>query len=161
MMKRCLLAALLSVAVSPAFGALNAYLVIKGQGWDGPERIPLTGFKNDALTPAELASGKLAAGHRSWKPFLITRKIDATSPKLTQFFANGKPLNVSIVTTETDTSGKLNLYYTITLSQATVTPVKWQGDGKPNTATNSLTFQRIEWTWIKGGITFRDSWDGK
>jgi type VI secretion system secreted protein Hcp len=115
--------------------------------------LTITAFSHEIVSPRDAASG-LPTGKRIHKPFVITKPIDKSSPLL---------LN-SIFTNETLTSvligilrpGSADPVATVKLTNASVSDDVQHG----NAETISFTYQKIEWTWIDGGITAEDDWEG-
>jgi type VI secretion system secreted protein Hcp len=112
--------------------------------------IDLTGLSHEIISPRDPASG-LPTGKRMHKPIVFTKQLDKTSPLL---------LN-ALVTNETLTSVLIGLLRngqqvaTIKLTNASVADYTDHGD----TEHWSLTYQKIEWTWVDGGITASDDWE--
>ena len=110
----------------------------------------LTGLSHEIISPRDPASG-LPTGKREHKPIVFTKQLDSTTPLL---------LN-ALVTNETLTSVLIGLLRngqqvaTIKLTNASVADYTDHGD----TEHWSLTYQKIEWTWLDGGITASDDWE--
>jgi len=156
-MKRILAAAVILAVISrPAFGAFDTYMMFTAA--DGKTtRVQLQSLSNSAITPAEFTSGKLTQGHRKWLPFSITRKIDAASPKLLQALVGGSK-SIELDSYEVGPHGKRTPLY-----KAVLTGVK--GNKGKNRSFEiedfSFTFQKITWTWVKGGTTMQDDWEAR
>ncbi|HJX48878.1 MAG TPA: type VI secretion system tube protein TssD [Gaiellaceae bacterium] len=120
------------------------------QGAFSTTPIALTGLSHEIISPRDPASG-LATGKRQHKPIVFTKQLDSTTPLL---------LN-ALVTNETLTSVLIGLLRngqqvaTIKLTNASVADYTDHGD----TEHWSLTYQKIEWTWVDGGITASDDWE--
>jgi type VI secretion system secreted protein Hcp len=157
--------------------ALNAYLKIKGQT-QGPikgsvtqtgreDKIMVIAVNHEVVSPRDAASG-LPTGKRMHKPFVITKEIDKSSPLLYNVLVN----NENITEWELQffcpsNTGKEDNHYTIKLTNANIASINFR---MPNNKHPELmkfaeyeevafTYQKIEWTWIKGGITAMDDWE--
>ena len=155
--------------LSEADAALNAYLTLKGQktgqiqgsvtqkGREG--RIMVVAVSHEIVSPRDAASG-LPTGKRMHKPFVITKELDRSTPLL----------NRALVTNETLAEFELTVFaknlkgvdapaYTVKLTQASIAPIRLvEKDGQLYEEV-SVTYQKIEWTWIDGGITAMDDWE--
>jgi type VI secretion system secreted protein Hcp len=120
------------------------------QGAFSSTPITLTGLSHEIISPRDPASG-LPTGKRQHKPIVITKELDKTTPLL---------LN-ALVSNETLTSVLIGLLRngqqvaTITLTNASIADYTDHGD----TEHWSLTYQKITWTWLDGGITASDDWE--
>jgi type VI secretion system secreted protein Hcp len=132
--------------------AVTATLMVTGEkeGAFSQTPIPVTAISHEIVSPRDAASG-LPTGKRQHKPITITKEWDASSPLL---------LN-ALVSNENLTSVLIGLLRngqqvaTIKLTNASVADYQQHGD----TDTWSFTYQKIEWTWIDGGITAQDDWE--
>lgn len=156
--------------------ALNAYLTLKGQkqgqikgsvtqkGREGS--IAVYAVNHEVLSPRDAGSG-LATGKRQHKPIVITKEIDKASPLLFK----------ALVTNETLTEAVLKFFapqangteannYTIKLTNAAIASIQTDmennkfepGTKLPVLERIALTYQKIEWTWVDGGVTTGDDW---
>jgi len=120
------------------------------QGAFSTTPIALTGLSHEIISPRDPASG-LPTGKRQHKPIVFTKQLDSTTPLL---------LN-ALVTNENLTSVLIGLLRngqlvaTIKLTNANIADYTDNGD----TEHWSLTYQKIEWTWVDGGITASDDWE--
>ena len=120
------------------------------QGTFSTTPIALTGLSHEIISPRDPASG-LPTGKRQHKPIVFTKQLDSTTPLL---------LN-ALVTNENLTSVLIGLLRngqlvaTIKLTNANIADYTDNGD----TEHWSLTYQKIEWTWVDGGITASDDWE--
>ena len=120
-----------------------------------------------ASRPFDPATG-LLTGPRSFEPFTILKTTDSATPKLYQALSTGEKLSVKIEYFKTNQLGESVLVQTITLTDAFITSIN---EVKVDTADKSnidntgeyekisMTFQKIEWTWTDGGITYADDWE--
>ena len=73
-----------------AFMQVTAWKQGKFKGEKGSYNIPILAYGLDVVVPLDPSSG-LASGRRQWKPIVVTKTIDASSPQFMQ----------SLVTNET------------------------------------------------------------
>jgi type VI secretion system secreted protein Hcp len=156
--------------------ALNAYLrmvgaasgQIKGsttqKGREG--KIMVIAASHEIVSPRDAASGQ-ATGRRMHKPFVIVKRIDKSTPLLYQVLATNENITeweLQFFTPKAN--GTEKLYYTVKLTNASIASIAFT---MPNTDDPDLakrleyeevafTYQKIEWTWVEGGITALDDW---
>jgi type VI secretion system secreted protein Hcp len=165
--------------------ALNAYLKLKGakqgdikggvtqKGREGT--IEIHSFSHEIVSPRDSASG-LPTGRRQHKPFTITKEIDKSTPLL----------HKALTDNETLTSFELRCFapkagpggggagqevnnFTITLTNASISDIvdimennlDLENAKLPLLEEVSFTYQKIEWTWVDGGITSSDDWEAR
>lgn len=162
--------------------ALNAYLRLKGQkqgeikgsvtqkGREG--RIMVIAVSHEIVSPRDSASG-LPTGKRQHKPFVITKEIDKSSPLLYNALVNNENITVwelrffapqlqSVGGAGTEVNN-----YTVKLTNANIMDIKsvMLNNKNPELARYAVyeeiafTYQKIEWTWVDGGITAMDDWE--
>jgi type VI secretion system secreted protein Hcp len=162
--------------------ALNAYLSLSGQkqgqikgsvtqkGREG--KIMVIAAEHQVLSPRDAASG-LAMGKRQHKPFVITKEIDLSSPRL----------YTALVSNETITDWELQFWapkgigasagaagveimrYSVRLTQAAICDIRFHmlNNKNPELARYAeheevaFTYQKIEWTWVPTALTASDS----
>jgi len=158
--------------------ALNAFLILKGQKQGeihgsvtqkGRENsILVHSFSHEIVSPRDPASG-LPTGRRQHKPLVILKEIDKSSPLLFAALVN----NENLVTWELRfwepggaPAGVEKQTYTIKLTNANITSIRESMLDNEDPANAKLplrqeisfTYQKIEWTWMEGGITAQDDW---
>ena len=165
--------ALAGVALGPgaeADAALNAYLTLTGQtqgqikgsvtqkGREGA--IMVIAVSHEIVSPRDAASG-LPTGKRQHKPFVITKEIDKSTPLLYQALVNNENIPEFELTVfpSNDKLAKAAAY-TVKLTNANIASINLvtTPDGK-DAMQVSFTYQKIEWTWVDGGITAQDDWE--
>lgn len=156
--------------LSEADAALNAYLKLKGQkqgdikgsvtqkGREG--RISVIAVSHTILSPRDPASG-LPTGKRMHKPLVITKQLDRSTPLLNSALVNNENLPEALFSVfEPNLQGGEALVYTIKMTNANIASiqVRTDADGK---LVEDITFvyQKIEWSWVAGGITASDDWE--
>ena len=161
--------------------ALNAYLTLRGarqgvmqgsvtqKGREG--QIAIIAVSHEVVSPRDPASG-LPTGRRQHKPFVLTKELDVSSPKLAAALADNENLTSFVLrfwrpTLVGGVAGAEQQYYTVTLTNANVASIRVEMlNNKYPENTNlavrehvAFTYQRIEWTWMDGGITSQDDWE--
>lgn len=162
--------------------ALNAYLKLKGnkQGdikgsvtQKGREdSIMVIAVSHEIVSPRDPASG-LPTGKRMHKPFVITKELDKSSPLLYNVLVN----NENIQTWElkfwtpqlkaTTGAGTEKQHYTVKLTNANIASINFRMLNNKNPELMkyaeyeevAFTYQKIEWTWMEGGISASDDWE--
>jgi type VI secretion system secreted protein Hcp len=138
--------------------------VIQGEGPNGT--IETLAFQHEIVSPRDAASG-LPTGRRQHKPLTIVKPIDKATPLLHKLLTQNENAQVVIdFFRKNPQTGVQEKYYTITLTDATVSSIR---DWKPNTRDLSadragdlqevsFTYRRITWTYKTGGVTHQDDW---
>jgi type VI secretion system secreted protein Hcp len=160
--------------------ALDAYLKLKGQqsgdikggvvkkGREG--RIAVIAVSHEIVSPRDAATGQ-ATGKRQHKPFVITKEIDQSSPRLYGALASNEiltewelqfwaPSNIGL-----GTGGEV-VRYTVKLTNASIASIAFRmANNKDPEFTNraeyeeiAFTYQTIEWNWMLGNVTMTDNW---
>jgi len=157
--------------------ALNAYLKLKGKTQGDikgsvtqkgrEDTIMVIAVHHEIVSPRDPASG-LPTGKRMHKPLVITKELDKASPLLYNVLVN----NEALITWELkffqpSATGAEKQHYTIKLTNANIASINFV---MPNNKVPELskfaeyeevafTYQKIEWTWMDGGITAADDWE--
>ena len=118
------------------------------QGEIGP--LDVTGISHEISSPRDPASG-LPTGKRLHQPVTITKQLDKATPLLLNALVSNEDLKT--VTIGLDENG--TQVATITLTNATISDYVEHG----LTESWSFTYEKIEWTWLDGGITASDNWE--
>jgi type VI secretion system secreted protein Hcp len=157
--------------------ALNAYLKLKGQKQGeikgsvtqkGREAsIMVIAVSHEIVSPRDPASG-MPTGKRMHKPFTITKELDKATPLLYNVLVN----NESISTWELQhwtpsATGAEKQHYTVKLTNANIAAIAFRmaNNKHPDLMKFTeyeeiaFTYQKIEWTWVDGGITAMDDWE--
>ena len=174
MMSVALVGSVMMAPWAEADAALNAYLKLKGQKQGeirgsvlrkGQENyLPLIAVHHEVVSevvsPRDPASG-LPTGKRQHKPFTFTRAVDRATPQLYKAMVSGEVLSeVELVVFGASDKQAKTPIYTVKLGNATISEIRFltPEDG-PEVVEVSLTYQKITWTWIDGGVTAEDDWD--
>ena len=159
--------------------ALNAYLTLKGrkQGQikgsvtekGREDSIGVIAVSHEIVSPRDPASG-LPTGKRMHKPLLITKELDKGSPLLYNALVTNETITEWTLTFwRPDRAGSEKPNYTIKLTNANIASIQFV---MPNNKQPELVklaeyeqvafvYEKIEWTWIDGGITAVDTWLAK
>lgn len=156
--------------------ALNSYLQLKGQkqgdikgsitqkGREG--RIMVIAFNHEVRSPVD-ASGGLPVGRKVHKPFTITKEIDKSSPLLYSALVNNE--NLTFWELQCFAAGRAGVEintYKVNLTNARIVDIKsimlnnkiTENAPMPMMEEVSFVYQKIQWTWVAGGITSQDDW---
>ncbi len=157
--------------------ALNAYLKLKGQKsgeikgsvtQKGREnKIMVIAVSHDIVSPRDAASG-LPTGKRMHKPFVITKELDKSTPLLYSMLTNNENIpEWQLEFWQPSATGAEKQHYTIKLTNANIASIDFRmaNNKHPDLMKFmeyeevAFTYQKIEWTWVDGGITAHDDWE--
>ena len=162
--------------------AATAYLSITGQkqghiqgsvtlkGKEG--QIAVYAVNHEILSPRDPASG-LPTGRRMHKPLIITKELDKSTPLLYNSLTTNENLPEVILRFWAPSmhagsgSGMEIQNFTIKLTNASISSIELDMENNklteliklPVLQRISFTYQKIEWTWVDGGITATDDWE--
>ena len=163
--------------------ALNAYLKLKGQktgeikgsvtqkGREG--KIMVIAVSHEITSPRDAASG-LPTGKRQHKPFVITKELDMSSPLLYNVLVNNENVTeweLQFWTPQVGGAigggGTEVQHFTVKLTNANIANISFRMLNNKNPDLMryaefeeiAFTYQKIEWVWVKGGITAMDDWE--
>lgn len=130
--------------------------IVGGVTTPGSEgQISVISMGHAIVTPRDAASG-LPTGRRQHSPFTIVKQFDKASPKLFEACATGRHIPSAILSVRrAGATGQPETFYTITLTDCLITSMS---TGFPNLEQVEFTYQKIEWTYVDGGITASDDW---
>lgn len=157
--------------------ALNAYLRLKGQTQGDikgsvtqkgrEDTIMIIATSHEVVSPRDAASG-LPTGKRQHKPFVITKEVDKATPLLYNVLVNNENVTEwKLEYWQPSSSGKEQQHFTIKLTNASVAGIRHEmlNNKYPENMKHkerehiSFCYQKIEWTWMDGGITSEDDWE--
>jgi len=164
--------------------ALNAYLTLKGQKQGaikgsvtqkGRENmIEVIASSHSVISPRDAASG-LPTGKRMHKPFVITQELDISVPLLYNALVNNENITTwkldyyssQIGNDRTTASAMEQNYYSVELVNASIASIDFrQANNKHPELMKfkeyleiAYVYQKITWTWVKGGVTASDDWE--
>ncbi|MEZ4298277.1 MAG: Hcp family type VI secretion system effector [Polyangiaceae bacterium] len=157
--------------------ALGGYLTLTGttqgpilgsvtqKGREGS--IEVVSFFHEIVAPRDPASGR-PTGKRMHKPFSITKPTDRSSPLLYSVLTNNENLKeVVLKLYRPSPTGMERHAFTVRLQNATISGIQLRmlnvrnprHTRMPELEEVSFAYQRIEWTWVDGGITADDDWE--
>jgi type VI secretion system secreted protein Hcp len=140
-------------SVPPDPNAADGTLTVVGQKQGNfGSGLTITAYQHEIVSPRDPASG-LPTGKRQHKPLVITKSIDKASPLLLRSLFNNE--NLTSVLIGLLRPGSAGPVATVKLTNASVSDDVQHG----NYETISFTYQKIEWTWVDGGITAEDDWE--
>jgi len=153
----------------PAHAALNAYLKLTGQKQGdikgsvtqrGRENsIELLSVNHEIVSPRDAQSG-LPTGQRMHKPIIVTKEIDATSPKLQQAMVGNEEFARAVI--EFAPKGDAHSVERITLQGAHISKItrKPQAGNKKGAEVEEIEFvyQKITWTYEGNTKTYTGEW---
>ena len=116
--------------------------------------IPALTVSHEIVSPRDPASG-LPTGRRQHKPISVTMQWGPTTPKFINALVNNENLtSVLIGLLRPTRTGQIATVATIKLTNASVSHFVEDGQN----VQFDMTYQKIEWTWVDGGITAADDW---
>jgi type VI secretion system secreted protein Hcp len=160
-------------------GGLYTYLTLKGQkqgsikgsviqkGREGT--IQVSYLQQKRVSPRDPASG-MATGKIQHEPLVFRKTVDKSSPLLQSAMSSNENLTSAIFKfyqASTSTGAEAN-HFNIELTNASIASIDLyhpdtldSGAGTAGVVEQeeiSLTYERITWTWLDGGITAQDDW---
>jgi type VI secretion system secreted protein Hcp len=162
--------------------ALNAYLKLTGQKQGDikgsvtqkgrEDSIMVIAVSHEIVSPRDSASG-LPTGKRMHKPLVITKELDKASPLLYNVLCNNENITkfeLKFWAPQTKAGAGVGTEvqrYTIKLTNANIASIDFRMLNNKNPDLMkyaeyeeiAFTYQKIEWTWMDGGITADDDWE--
>jgi type VI secretion system secreted protein Hcp len=111
---------------------------------------PLVGISHEIVSPRDPASG-LPTGKRQHKPLVITKEMDKSTPLLLNALTTNENITEVLIALLRD--GKQ--VATVKLTNASIASYTSHGQLEHW----SLTYRKIEWTWVDGGVSASDDWE--
>ena len=141
-------------------GRIKGSIRVKGR----EDSIGVIAVSHAIVSPRDVQSG-LPTGQRMHKPFVFTKELDKSTPVLFN----------SLCTNENLTSAEFHFFngdvetFNVKLTNANVASIDLRQANIRDPALEkraayeevALTYQKIEWTWIEGGISAMDDWSTK
>lgn len=156
------------------------WMVVKGQksgeikggaGSKGNEgKIEIAGLNSEVMSPRDPQSG-LPTGRRLHKPLYVAYKLDKSVPLMWNVLCTNE--NLSSVTidvwqsshkgSQSHSAGQgLQKTYEIKLTNANAAMMEQQTiENGQVFVIIGFTYQKIEWTWIDGGLSANDDWEAR
>ena len=152
-----------------------AYLTAKGQrqgdiagnvtekGREGTIALFAVSYEID--TPFDPQSGH-PSGKRQHKPVTIAKAIDQATPKLLRALASNETLTTAKIEFWRRAPETAGPYFIIALTNSLVVDYALRSSAEPEARgfqrleyeEFAMTYQKIEWTWVQGGVTAQDDW---
>jgi type VI secretion system secreted protein Hcp len=130
-------------------------------------RIAVIAVSHEIISPRDAESG-MATGKRQHKPLAITKEVDRASTGLrSMLISNEETKEWELQFFRPSPTGAETQYLTIRLTAASIasTDMVMPNNKDPNLTKletyEEVTFvyQRIEWTWVEGGLVAVDDWE--
>jgi len=157
--------------------ALNAYLKMKGEKTGDikgsvtqkgrEDSIMVIAVNHEIVSPRDAASG-LPTGKRQHKPIVLTKELDKSSPLLYNVLCNNETLTEwELKFWQPSPTGAEKQHYTVKLTNANIASIRLIMLNNKNPELTryaeyeevAFTYQKVEWTWVDGGITALDDWE--
>jgi len=154
---------------SVADGALNAYMKIdniagpvSNKGKEGT--IVVFYASHSVSTQSGVAHG------RTHGDFLIRKEVDKTSPRLDSAWVRGETLpkvKIDFYAPSGSATGPTEKpTYSVELTSAKITAIRFEMPNNKEETTKTLpqyesvsfVYQKIDWTWVEGGVSASDQW---
>ena len=130
--------------------SMNISVIGQKQGAFAAGKLTISALSHEIVSPRDPATG-LPTGKRQHKPISVTMPLGSTTPKfLTALVTNENLTSVLIGLLRNGTQ-----VATIRLTNASVSRFVQTGQ----TVQFEMTYQKITWTWVDGGITAEDDWE--
>jgi type VI secretion system secreted protein Hcp len=128
--------------------------------------ILVTAFEDEVISPRDPASG-LPTGQRQHKPLKVTIEVDQSAPILYNMLSTNE--NITAMELKfwraNPTAGvgaEEKQVYSVKLTNASISEIHATTDAAHNTLLEvSFTYQKIQWTWLEGGVTAMDNWSSR
>ncbi|GEM_PF-631459 len=124
--------------------------------------IKLDSLQYELNSPRDAATGQ-ATGKRQHKPVTVITKVSKQSPKLFTATTTNERLDEVVIkffkaSATGAAAGTETNYYTIKLTNATISGYRTYSDGTDQLEAVSFTFEKITLTYEDGAITAQDDW---
>ena len=121
--------------------------------------IIVVGYQYSVTSPRDLATGQ-ASGKRQHHPVVITHELGASSPQFFAAIVTNEVLDKVVINFfRAQANGKEVNFYTVTLTNATISEFKQNSSGNTVLEDISFTFQKIEQQDKLAGTTAIDDWE--
>jgi len=132
------------------------------------DTIECTAFSNEVMTAREAGSGR-ATGRRQYKPLMIRKRIDKSSPLIAKALTNNEVIEGTFKFYRPNPTGDgtTEQFYTIVIKEGRVASQKQMLPDTivPATSTDppmeeiTFVFGSIVQTFMNGGVEHEDKWD--
>jgi type VI secretion system secreted protein Hcp len=127
-------------------------------------------FEHEVGTAREAGSG-LATGRRQYKPIVIRKRIDKSTPLLAKALCDNEKVEGTFKFFRPNPTGDgtTEQFYTISFKNGRLASFKQISPDSSQPALStmpeleevSIIFHTIDWTYTDGGITHTDTWDNQ
>ncbi len=138
-------------AAAPDPNAVTATMTVRGQKSGDFSSAPLevNALSHEIISPRDPQTG-LPTGRRVHSPLTVTMPWGPATP----LFLGALASNENLIAVTVNLLGNGATVATIKLTNASVASYAEAGER----VTFSFAYQKIEWTWLDGGITAMDDW---
>jgi type VI secretion system secreted protein Hcp len=129
-------------------------------------KIMVIASTHEIVCPRDPASGR-PTGKRAHKPFVCTKEVDRSSPLLHALVSENENIREARIDYWASTPlGVEKMRYSVLLTNATISGITFKMANNripklarlPEYEEVAFLYQKIEWTWIDGGVTASDDW---
>ena len=153
----CVLTAALALSSSVSAGQ-SAFLVLQGPKGRVNGSVIQKGREGSIeVIGAEHHVGSTAVGSRTHSTFVVKKKVDVASSKLYSALINGETFDATLSFVRPSASGIEAQYYSVKLTKARITEIKFAQANGLETEEVALTYQDITWSFVDGNATVSDS----
>lgn len=132
---------------------------IKSDSPDG--HIAIQRFVCSTITRQERQAGHINPGHRKWNPVSVEFKPGKELGNFTRALQGKEPLDMVVSVSGGTTRNPNAPGYKVHLTGAVLTGLSNRTVNGMPVEVASFTFSHIEWTWTKGGETFKYDWEAR
>jgi type VI secretion system secreted protein Hcp len=136
--------------------------------------VPVIAVSHSIISPRDAASG-LPSGKRMHKPYVITAELGQDAPLWYSILCTNENISkwelqywtTAFQADRTQSTGVEMQYFTVKLTNASVCSIDFRMANNKHPELMkfneyleiAFVYQKIEWTWTKGGITAGDDWE--
>jgi type VI secretion system secreted protein Hcp len=127
-------------------------------------------YEQEVMTAREAGSG-MATGRRQYKPLLIRKRIDKSTPLIAKALCNNQEIDATFKFFRPSPTGDgtTEQFFTVEIKKGRIAHQKQfvPDTMVPSTATDpaleevSFVFHTINWTYTNGGVQHEDTWDAQ
>lgn len=127
-------------------------------------------FESEVMTARESGSG-MATGRRQYKPIIIRKRIDKSTPLLAKALTRNEVIDAvfKFFRPNPTGDGTTEQFFTIEIKKGRLASFRMVSDDSIDPATSSrpeieeigIMFHTIKWTYTNGGAEHEDTWDSQ
>jgi type VI secretion system Hcp family effector len=160
-MKKTVVACVLTAALalsSSVSAAQSAFLVLQGAKGRVTGSVVQKGREGSIeVIGSEHQVASANAGSRTHSAFVVKKKVDIASPKLYSALIGGETFDATVSFVRAGANGVDAQYYTVKLTKARITDIKFSQANGMETEEVAFTYQEITWTFVDGNTTVTDT----